>query len=103
MFIIFLSLLFDLIIMTFFANIFTKLRLVQLKFTEIFKILVYCSTFPTILSAALQFIWPQVAIGSFGLAFTLIFSQDLIEKLKNKKEVMTKYSVITSFFEYTIF
>lgn len=84
MFIIFLSLLFDLIIMTFFANIFTKLRLVQLKFTEIFKILVYCSTFPTILSAALQFIWPQLAIGSFGLAFTLIIYFNIFPRSNRK-------------------
>lgn len=80
--IIFLSFLFDLIIMTFFANLFTKLKLVQLRFGEVFKILVYCSTFPTLLTVLLQFVWPSLAIGSFGLALTLIIYFSIFPKPK---------------------
>lgn len=85
-FIIFLSFLFDLIIMTFFANIFTKLRLVQLKFTEVFKILVYCATIPTILSVVLQLIWPGLSLGSVGLALTLIIYFNIFPKPNRKKK-----------------
>ena len=85
-FIIFLSFLFDLIIMTFFANIFTKLRMIQLKFTEIFKILVYCATLPTILSVVLQLIWPGLSLGSIGLALTLIIYFNIFPKPKKKQK-----------------
>ena len=84
--IIFLSFLFDLIIMTFFANMFTRLKMIRLKFTEVFKILVYCSTIPTILTVALQLIWPSLSIGSFVLAITLIIYFNIFPKPERKKK-----------------
>lgn len=80
--IIFASFLFDLIIMTFFANLFTKMKMVQLRFGEVFKILVYCSTFPTLLTVLLQFVWPTLAIGSISLALTLIIYFNIFPKPK---------------------
>ncbi|HCM88333.1 MULTISPECIES: DUF1189 domain-containing protein [Vagococcus] len=84
-FVIFLSLLFDLIVMTFFANLFTKLKLINLKFGEIFKILVYCATIPTILTMLLQFLWPSLSIGSAGLALTLLIYFNIFPKNKKIK------------------
>lgn len=85
-FVIFLSLLFDLIVMTFFANIFTKLKVINLKFGEIFKILVYCATIPTILTMALQFLWPSLSLGSAGLALTLLIYFNIFPKQNKIKK-----------------
>ncbi|MBO0475849.1 DUF1189 domain-containing protein [Vagococcus sp. DIV0080] len=87
MFIIFLSFLFDLVVMTFFASLFTKLRMVNLKFSEVFKILVYCSTLPTLFSVLIQFVLPGLGLGSLGLALTLIIYFNIFPKpVKPKKK-----------------
>ncbi|MGX7023626.1 DUF1189 domain-containing protein [Vagococcus hydrophili] len=82
--VIFLSLLFDLVVMTFFANIFTKLKMINLKFGEIFKVLVYCATIPTILTIVLQFLWPSLSLGSAGLALTLLIYFNIFPKPNRK-------------------
>ncbi|MDT2816040.1 DUF1189 domain-containing protein [Vagococcus carniphilus] len=89
-FMIFVSFLVDLIMMTFFANIFVRTRMIRLKFSEVFKILVYCATIPSLLTMALQFIWPSFPIGSIALALTLLIYFNIFPKptrpnRKNKK------------------
>lgn len=83
---IFLSFLFDMVIMTFFANIFVRTRLISLRFGEVFKILIYCATIPTILTTVVQFLWPTLPIGSIGLALTLLIYFNIFPKPKIRKK-----------------
>ncbi len=85
-FMIFISFLLDLIMMTFFANIFIRTRLIKLRFGEVFKILVYCATIPTLLTVALQFLWPSFPVGSITLALTLLIYFNIFPKPTRKKK-----------------
>lgn len=76
----------DIVLLTFFATLFTKLRMLRLKFTDVFKILIYCATVPAILTVIAQFIWPSISFGSIGLALTLIIYFSALPKIPKIKK-----------------
>ena len=79
----FVNLFFDIVILAFFANLFTKFRLIGFRYKDVFKIIVYAATFPSVLTALLQFIWPSISFGSVGVALTLlIYFNALPKRLK---------------------
>lgn len=82
---VFFNFLIDIILLTIFANLFSKLRLLRLTFKDNFKIIVYCSTLPTVLTALLQLIWPTLSFGSVGLAVTLLIYFNVLPKRVVKK------------------
>ncbi|RHH69517.1 MULTISPECIES: DUF1189 domain-containing protein [Vagococcus] len=79
-FMVFFNLLMDIVILSFFANIFTKFRLIGFKYKDVFKIVVYSATLPSILTAILQFVWPSISFGSVGVALTLLIYFNALPK-----------------------
>lgn len=66
------SLLFNLLIITFAATFYSKLSLMPLKFGQNFKICLFASTWATIISAALQWFNPASALAGLTMLITLL-------------------------------
>lgn len=79
-FMVFFNLFVDIVILAFFANLFTKFRLIGFRYKDVFKIIVYAATLPSILTAILQFIWPAISFGSVGVALTLLIYFNALPK-----------------------
>lgn len=77
---VFVNLFMDILILSFFANLFTKFRLIGFRYKDVFKIIVYAATLPSILTAILQFVWPTISFGSVGVALTLLIYFNALPK-----------------------
>ena len=86
MIMLFLNLLIDLLLLSFFANIFTKFRMVGLRLKDVFKIMVFAAVVPTIFTTILQFIFPTFPVSSINIALTLIIYFNIFPKPKRPKK-----------------
>jgi len=82
---VFFNLFMDIVILAFFANLFTKFRLVGFRYKDVFKIIVYAATIPSILTSICQFIWPGISFGSIGVALTLLIYFNALPKRIRKQ------------------
>ena len=82
---VFLNLFVDIAFLAFFANIFTKFRLIGFRYKDVFKIVVYAATIPSILTSIFQFFWPGVSFGSIGVALTLLIYFNALPKRIRKQ------------------
>ncbi|MGX4686514.1 DUF1189 domain-containing protein [Vagococcus sp. JNUCC 83] len=83
-FMVFFNLFMDIVILAFFANLFTKFRLISFRYKDVFKIIVYAATLPSLLTAILQFVWPTISFGSVGVALTLLIYFNALPKRTKK-------------------
>lgn len=86
MIMLFLNLLIDLLLLSFFANIFSKFRMVGLRLKDVFKIMVFAAVLPTIFTTILQFIFPTFPVSSINIALTLIVYLNVFPKPKRPKK-----------------
>ncbi|MGY3765861.1 DUF1189 family protein [Vagococcus vulneris] len=76
--------LFNLFFLTLFASISNKIRNNNLTFGNTFKLLVYCSTIPSIVTVILQFLLPSLPFSTIGLIMTIFIYFSIFPKITKK-------------------
>ncbi|MGY3749163.1 DUF1189 domain-containing protein [Vagococcus acidifermentans] len=69
--IVFFSFLFNMLILTFITNLYSKFKVKGLRYIDNFKITVYCATLPVFLITVLQLLMPTLNVKNFILVLTL--------------------------------
>lgn len=70
----------DILLLSFFAHLFTRMRGVRIKLGATYKVVVYAATVPALITAVLQFVWPGISFGTIGLALTLFIYFNALPK-----------------------
>lgn len=81
----FISLIFTIVLATLFANLFTRFRGLQQAFLNNFKIIVFCSTLPVLITMLLSFLNPHFIGDSFILIGSLFIFNLSLKSVPKKK------------------
>lgn len=74
------------LLLTLLANITNRLRFITLRFSQTYRVMVYCASVPILAMSVLQLVFPTIPFGSITLGLTLLVYFNVIHSLMPKNK-----------------